>query len=41
MENGSPSPDYYKYFMPAWAAGLPPAPLSPSEAAAVPKIPHG
>jgi hypothetical protein len=41
MEDGAPSPDYYKYFMPAWAAALKPAPLSPSEAAAVPKIPRG
>jgi uracil-DNA glycosylase len=39
-ENGSPSPDYYKVFMPGWAAALAPAPLSASEAAAVPKIPH-
>lgn len=39
-ENGKPSPDYYKFFMPAWAAALAPAPLSPSEAAAVPKIPR-
>jgi uracil-DNA glycosylase len=40
-ENGAPSPDYYKVFMPAWAAALAPAPLSAAEAAAVPKIPHG
>jgi uracil-DNA glycosylase len=39
-ENGTPSPDYYKVFMPAWAAALGPAPLSASEAAAVSKIPH-
>lgn len=38
--NGALSPDYYKVFMPAWAAALPPAPLSPAEAAAVPKISH-
>jgi hypothetical protein len=41
MAAGHPSPDYYKYFMPAWAAALTPAALSPSEAAAVPKIPRG
>jgi hypothetical protein len=40
-ENGAPSPDYYKVFMPAWAAALGPAPLNASEAAAVSKIPHG
>jgi hypothetical protein len=40
-EDGTPSPDYYKVFMPAWAAALAPAPLSDSEAAAVAKIPHG
>jgi uracil-DNA glycosylase len=40
-ENGAPSPDYYKVYMPTWAAALTPAPLSASEAAAVPKIPHG
>jgi hypothetical protein len=39
-ENGKPSPDYYKVFMPSWAAALKPGPLSPAEAAAVPKIPH-
>ncbi len=39
-EDGTPSPDYYKLFMPSWAAALAPAPLSPSEAASVPKIPH-
>ena len=31
---GSPSFDYYKVTMPAWAAALAPPPLSPSEAAA-------
>ena len=40
-EDGSPSPDYYKVFMPAWAAALTPAPLNAAEAAAVAKIPHG
>ncbi len=40
-EDGAPSPDYYKVFMPAWAAALAPAPLNASEAAAVSKIPHG
>jgi uracil-DNA glycosylase len=40
VENGAPSPDYYKFFMPSWAAALQPAPLSANEAAAVPKIPH-
>jgi hypothetical protein len=39
-EGGAPSPDYYKVFMPSWAAGLAPAPLSASEAAAVPMIPR-
>jgi uracil-DNA glycosylase len=39
-EDGMPSPDYFKVFMPTWAAALKPAPLSPAEAAAVPKIPH-
>jgi uracil-DNA glycosylase len=32
--NGSPSFDYYKITMPAWAAALAPTPLSPAEAAA-------
>jgi uracil-DNA glycosylase len=40
MENDAPSPDYYKLFMPSWAAALGPAPLSASEAAAVPMIPR-
>ena len=31
---GSPSFDYYKVTMPAWAAALAPPPLSPAEAAA-------
>jgi uracil-DNA glycosylase len=39
-EQGKPSPDYYKVFMPNWAFALAPAPLSPSEAASVPLIPH-
>jgi hypothetical protein len=41
IEDDAPSPNYYKIFMPTWAAALPPAALSSSEAAAVPKIPHG
>lgn len=40
-EDGSPSPDYYKVFMPAWAFALQPAPLTAAEAAAVARIPHG
>jgi hypothetical protein len=40
QEQGKPSPDYYKVFMPNWAFALAPAPLSPSEAASVPLIPH-
>lgn len=32
---GSPSRDYVKLVMPAWAAALPPEPLSPSEQAAI------
>jgi hypothetical protein len=39
-EGGKPSPDYYKLMMPSWAFALAPAPLSASEAASVPKIPH-
>jgi hypothetical protein len=34
IHSGSPSFDYYKVTMPAWAAALTPPPLSPSEAAA-------
>ena len=28
---GKPTPDYLKVFLPAWVAGLGPAPLTPPE----------
>ncbi len=34
-DSGSPSPDYYKLYMPKWAAALEPAPLSSSERRAI------
>jgi hypothetical protein len=35
---GKPSPDYLKLFLPAWVAGLAPAPLSPAEQAAADQL---
>jgi hypothetical protein len=35
---GKPSPDYLKLFLPAWVAGLTPAPLSPAEQAAADQL---
>jgi hypothetical protein len=37
-DTGRPSPDYLKLFLPAWVAGLDPAPLTPEELAAVERL---
>lgn len=39
-DTGRPSPDYLKLFLPAWVAGLDPAPLTPDELIAVERLGH-